>query len=410
MILQMVGIDHEKANLEIRELFSFQNHSAMQAMERIKDDFWVSGVVLLSTCNRTELYISVEEEETAVFPMLCKVKGVDTEEYGEYAVERSGKDAYDHLFQLACGMKSKIFGEDQIISQIKFALSKARDAQTTDSFLERTFQTAIATGKKVKTQVHLTAVQTSVVEEMLHILKQEYGTISDRKCMVIGNGEIGRLASKRLAEHGASVTVTVRNYKTKNVEIPQGCQSIDYQDRYENIGQYDIIVSATTSPHHTVKYEEAAPLFDKNKTYMLFDMAVPRDISKKFSEEVNIKLYNIDSLGGTTGTRPDNEAVKAALSIIEEEEEELDSWNNFRDFVPIVQKIAQVEGTLVYNRTEKELKKLVAIGDMEEAENTVRIAAEKTVTSMLFDLRKNLPMKYWKVCLNALSKELEKDE
>lgn len=410
MILQMVGIDYEKADLEIRELFSFQNHAAMQAMEQIKDDFQVGGAVLLSTCNRTELYISVEEEENEVFPMLCKVKNVNPREYREYAIERSGKDAYDHLFQLACGMKSKIFGEDQILSQIKLALSKARDAQTTDSFLERTFQTAIATGKKVKTQVHLTAVQTSVVEEMLHILIQEYGTISGRKCMVIGNGEIGRLAAKRLTEHGAGVTVTVRNYKTKSVEIPQGCQTIDYQDRYENIGRYDIIVSATTSPHHTVKYEEAAPLFDKNKTYMFFDMAVPRDISARFSGEANIKLYNIDSLGGTTGTRPDNEALKAALSMIEEEEAELDSWNNFRDFVPIVQKIAQVEGTLVYHRTEKELKKLVTSENMEEAESMVRAAAEKTVTSMLFDLRKNLPMKYWKVCLNAFSKELDKDE
>lgn len=409
MILQMVGIDYQKADLEIRELFSFHKHSAIQAMEQIKEEFDVNGVVLLATCNRTELYISVEKPVASVLEMLCFIKQVSYEKYKQYSIERTEKDAMDHLFRLACGMKSKIFGEDQILTQIKMALVSSRDAQTTDSFLERVFQTAIATGKKVKTKVHLTAVQTSVVEEMIKVCQEKYPSLANKKCMVIGNGEIGRLASKRMSQLGADVMVTVRNYKTKQVEIPAGCSSMDYQDRYQVIGDYDIIVSATTSPHHTVKYEETKALFAKDKPYLFFDLAVPRDISSAFSMVENIELYNIDLLGGATGSMLDNDALKNALSIIEEEEKELESWNTFRDFVPIVKKIAQVEGSLIYHRAEKGLKQYVKDGDAEEMENLLRAATEKTVTSMLFDLRKNLPMKYWQVCLDALAKEIEKE-
>lgn len=409
MILQMVGIDYQKADLEIRELFSFHKHSAIQAMEQIKEHFDVRGVVLLATCNRTELYISVEEPLDSVLEMLCFVKQVPYKDYEQYSIERTEKDALDHLFQLACGMKSKIFGEDQILTQIKMALVSSRDAQTTDSFLERVFQTAIATGKKVKTHVHLTAVQTSVVEEMIKVCQEKYPSLAKKKCMVIGNGEIGRLASKRMVQLGADVMVTVRNYKTKQVEIPAGCGSMEYQNRYDVIGDYDIIVSATTSPHHTVKYEETKELFAKDKKYLFFDLAVPRDISSAFSKVENIELYNIDLLGGATGSMPDNDALKNALSIIEEEEKELESWNTFRDFVPIVKKIAQVEGSLVYHRAEKGIKQSVKDKDIEEMENLIRAATEKTVTSMLFDLRKNLPMKYWRVCLDALAKEIEKE-
>ena len=409
MILQMVGIDYQKADLEIRELFSFHKHSAIQAMEQIKEAFDVNGVVLLATCNRTELYISVEEPVDSVLEMLCFVKQVPYEKYEKYSIERTEKDALDHLFQLACGMKSKIFGEDQILTQIKMALVSSRDAQTTDSFLERVFQTAIATGKKVKTNVHLTAVQTSVVEEMLKVCQEKYQSLSDKKCMVIGNGEIGRLASRRMVELGADVMVTVRNYKTKQVEIPAGCSSMDYQDRYAVIGDYDIIVSATTSPHHTVKYEETKELFTKDRKYLFFDLAVPRDISSAFSKVENIELYNIDLLGGATGSMPDNDALKNALSIIEEEEKELESWNNFRDFVPIVKKIAEVEGGLVFHRAEKGIRQSVNDREIDAMEQLIRAATEKTVTSMLFDLRKNLPMKYWRVCLDALAKEIEKE-
>ena len=128
-------------------------------MEYIQSEYELNGVILLSTCNRTELYVSTDETIEDLFELLCAAKKVSKEQYQNYAIERRGQEAIDHLFQLACGMKSKIFGEDQIISQVKTALLQAREAETTDTYLEKVFQTAIATAKKVKTEVMLSAIK-----------------------------------------------------------------------------------------------------------------------------------------------------------------------------------------------------------------------------------------------------------
>lgn len=409
MLLQMVGIDYEKANLAIREVFSFQRHSAAEAMSEIQEKFRTGGVVLISTCNRTELYVSAEEEFSSVFDLLCFGAEVSADDYRTYAVERKGMEAVEHLFQLGCGLKSKVFGEDQIITQIKNALNQAREAKTTDFYLEKVFQTAIATAKRVKTEVHLTAVKTSVIEEMLTILNRDLGSVAGKKCMVIGNGEMGRLAARRMVEENAQVTVTVRNYKTRNVEIPAGCESINYKERYDNLVDYDIVVSATTSPHHTIKYEDIHTLLEDGRHRIFVDLAVPRDISRKFGEMETITLYNIDALGGQSITEKDNEAMAHAMSIIKEEEEELKSWDDFRIYVPAVQAIGHAGGLLTYKRMEKKAKKIVEQSKQNGLEQLVRAAAEKTISSMLFELRKNLPQEYWKACMEAIEKDMIKE-
>ncbi|MDE6313938.1 MAG: glutamyl-tRNA reductase [Lachnospiraceae bacterium] len=407
MILWMTGIDYEKADIDTREIFSFQKHSAELAMEQLKETYGFSGVILLSTCNRTELYVSTDEAEGDLFQMFCELKKVPFKEYEPYKVERSGEEAVDHLFRLACGMKSKIFGEDQIISQIRTGLFQAREIQTVDSYLEKVFQTAIATAKKVKTEVHLTSVKTSVVEEMLTVLKREAGELGGKQALVIGNGEVGRLSAMGLLKEGMKVTMTLRNYKTRQIEIPEGCETIDYKDRYQGIGSYDLVVSATTSPHHTIKYEDSHALFEDGKEHILVDLAVPRDISSRYGTMENIRLYNIDTLGGGNQNRKDDELLSKALSIIKEQEEELALWQNFRVHIPTVQTMGQAAGMVTYQRIEKNLKKLVESSKQEEVKALVEQAAEKTITSMLFDLRKNLPMEYWQVCIEALAENIQ---
>lgn len=406
MQLQMVGVDYEKANLATREVFSFHEHSAVDAMRRIQKKFCIHGVVLISTCNRTELYASVEKERSSLFDLLCFAANVSPEDYHEYAVERKGAEAADHLFWLACGLKSKVFGEDQIITQVKSALSQAREAQTTDSYLEKVFQTAIATAKRVKTKVHLTAVKTSVIEEMLTVLNRDLGSVAGKKCLVIGNGEMGRLAATRMVKEKAQVTMTIRNYKTRDVKIPAGCASIDYKERYDNLVDYDMVVSATTSPHHTIKYEDVHMLLKDGRHRIFVDLAVPRDISSQLEEMESVTLYNIDALGGQAKNEQDNEAMAQAISMIKEAEEELKSWDDFRTYVPAIQAIGHAGGFLTYKRMEKEAKKMVEESKQQELERMVRTAAEKTICSMLFELRKNLPQEYWKACMEAIEKDM----
>lgn len=399
-MLQMAGIDYEKADLSIRSLFSFQNHVATKTMVYIKERCRVDGVVILFTCNRTEVYISAEDKIDNLFDTICLVKNIDAEKYKSYVVERCDMDAVNHLFKLACGMKSKVFGEDQIITQVKNALLMAREVNTTDSYLERVFQTALAAAKKVKTNVRLTPVNASVVDELLKVLRLKIKCFENKKCLVIGNGIIGRLAAASMAKEGANVTVTVRNYKTRQVEIPKGCKVVDYKDRYIDMGLYDIIISATTSPHYTVKYEECRHILANGRRHILADLAVPRDIPEQFNEMENIILYNIDNLGQSSYIGHDDEAVKYALEIIKEYENKLIAEENIKEYITAIQNISEACGSLVFERAKKELK--TQCTNIDETERIIRKATEKTVSSMLFELKKNLPFEYYSACIDAI--------
>ena len=401
MPVQMIGIDYEKANLDIRSVFALQGQKGEQALLTIKNQEPVNGVVLIATCNRTELYISTRNPVERLSDIVCSLCEADTERYSEYFVERQEEEAIDHLFLLACGMKSKVFGEDQIISQVKNALSQARELHTTDPLLEKMFQYAITAAKKVKSSVRLTAVEASVVREMGQTLLREFADLKEKKCLVIGNGEIGRLAAKQLVELGARVTVTVRNYKTRQVEIPTGCRMIDYRERYEVLRDFDIIVSATTSPHHTIKYEDCHTLLEDGRHRVLVDLAVPRDISSRFAQVQNIHLYNIDSLGGAN-TDVNNQQVKEALKIIEEYKKRLQIDGDIKGYIHTIQKIGQEGGELSYGRIEKELRSLVMEEHRELVRQLVVCGAEKTITSMLFDLRKKVSSEAWMECIDAL--------
>ena len=137
----MFGIDHNRASIDIRSVFSFTKKNAVTAMEELKKTEGILGCVILSTCNRMECWVStVEDWDGCLFDEICKIKQVDPEEYRAYFRERKDKEAVDHLFHLTCGLKSQILGEDQILTQVKDALALARESFTTDSvFLKYCF-------------------------------------------------------------------------------------------------------------------------------------------------------------------------------------------------------------------------------------------------------------------------------
>ena len=140
MGISMIGIDYNKAPVDIRALFSFTRKGAAEAMIRLKKEEKVAGCIILSTCNRTELWISGNLSEEEFYIFLCKEKGLDPDQYARYFTWRSGEDAVKHLFLLTSGLKSQILAEDQIITQVKEALTMARDEYCTDGVLEVLFR------------------------------------------------------------------------------------------------------------------------------------------------------------------------------------------------------------------------------------------------------------------------------
>ena len=295
MSISMIGIDYSRAAVDIRAQFSFTKKNAVAAMEHLKEEPGIAGCIILSTCNRMEIWASTTEDwQGSLYEFLCREKGKEPAEYAQYFAERTEEEAVEHLFYLTSGLKSQILAEDQIITQVKDALSLSREAYCTDNVLEVLFRMAVTAAKKVKTKVIFSRGNSSVIHQAIHCLEEKGFSLFGKTCMVIGNGEMGKVAALALREAGAEVTVTVRQYRSGIVNIPKGCERINYGDRGEFLPQCDLVVSATASPNYTLTREllETVPPVEH---LVLIDLAVPRDIEPSAGELSGITLYDIDS-------------------------------------------------------------------------------------------------------------------
>ncbi len=412
MKIKMAGIDYQKAPVEVRERFSMTASMVERALREGRRTPGVTGCVIISTCNRTEYWISGEEDtfdELDAVSLLCREKGLAASEYGEYFTAREGKEAVHYLMELSCGLKSQIFGDDQIITQVKRAVDMAREQGALDPVLEILFRTAVTGAKKVKSRVLLVGVDRSVAAAMGSLLLGEGIEIFGKRCLVIGNGEIGRLAAAELVRLGGKVSMTLRQYKAKEAVIPAGCHVIDYQDRYEVLPDMDLVVSATVSPHYTLTREQAeGKLGTGGKVFV--DLAIPRDIEPMLGSLPGIRLFDMDSFD-TIKSEGDRRQIKEADEILRKYETEYEQWYAFREYVPVVKRISKLAGEDTAARLKKELRQYPLKREEREAlSESIERAAAKVAAKLCYGLREDMEPELWKPCLEGLfrsAKELE---
>lgn len=411
MSIRMIGIDYQSADVDVRAKFSFTQKNIAKALESLKELPGIRGAVILSTCNRMELWISTDEVwDGSILEVLCNLKGLSGEAYGAYFIERSEEQAVRHLFSLTCGLKSMILAEDQILSQVKTAIALARENYSTDNVLEVLFRKAITAAKKVKTEVVFTHANATAVDRAVEMLAQQDFTVKGKKCMVIGNGEMGKLAAQNLARRGADVTVTVRQYRSGVVNIPVGCKRINYGERMQLFFDCDLIVSATSSPNFTIRRDLFPEKMKVPHPIYLVDLAVPRDIEPEVSEIENLRLYDIDDFK-ITANEENHEAMQQAEGILKEEMDDFFGWYECRDTIPRIQDIQSVAVTDLNLRIQKIIRKLPM--SEEEQENLledVDTAAGKVVGKMMFGLRDYLAGHEFRSCLDGLEKLYEEFE
>lgn len=408
MSISMIGIDHSMAPIDIRALFAFTRKNAGEAMEKIKEQPGINGCIILSTCNRLEVWASVDEEtEISLYEELCRLKKIQNREYEKYFIKREGHDAVEHLFYLASGLKSQILGEDQILTQVKDALGIAREHFTTDGALEVLFRMAVTAGKKIKTEVPFSHGNPSVIHQAIQMLEKQGYSVKEKVCMVIGNGEMGKMAAQTLREAGADVTVTIRQYRSGVVSIPVGCSRINYGERMDYLPECDLVVSATASPNYTLTEE----LFEDvrvERPMILIDLAVPRDIDPEIRKKDNITLYDMDSFrtGETPKELADN--LEAAGSIVKAQMNEFFQWLEGRDIIPRIQEIKADAVEDLNLRIEKIFRKTpMEDSDRENLKKAVDTAAGKVVNKLIFGLRDSLNQDAFLECVEGLEKLYE---
>lgn len=275
MKIQMIGMDHSRAPVEIRERFSFTTAGAEAAMKTVCATPGVEGCILLSTCNGRSFGSAPRD----LWHCPDSVRSEGSGPGGLPGIPGVPGGGRGGSLPFCPGQRPSVHdsGEDQILAQVKDALSRAREAQCCGGTLEVLFRHAVTGAKRVKSQLLLSTANASAAELAIDRMWKEGYDFAGKRCLVIGNGEMGKRSASALLERGAQVTVTVRQYRSGRVEVLPGCSRIDYGQRYQCLPQCDVVVSATSSPNVTTRVEELKAC-GLGHDVLFLDFAVPRDI------------------------------------------------------------------------------------------------------------------------------------
>lgn len=329
----MSYIDHKAANISERELFTFTSSEVCQLYNRIKEYEDILGGVLIATCNRTELYLSmIDGEFYDPFDLICDIKNQDANEMSRVKKTLSGHDAIRHLMLVTSGTESQIWGDAQIISQVRDAARISREQKTTDSILNVLFRNAISAGKKIKTKIDFNISDNSTALKAVSILK-EHDSI--KKVLIIGNGVIGRLVGESLVANKFESTMTLRQFKSGAISVPRKIDTVNYAERYSVISDFDAVISATMSPHYTLHYEDMKNIERWPKVFI--DLAMPRDIDPRIVESDTAEnprelpeYYDLDMISKDEVIESKEDHMFEVNEIINEFEQEFYRWYDYK--------------------------------------------------------------------------------
>ncbi|WP_295214893.1 glutamyl-tRNA reductase [Ruminococcus sp.] len=375
MPLIMAGLDYRTTPIALRERFSFSEKNAKAFMTRVQAMDGVQGCVLMATCNRTELYLSIEPDCT-VCPeqLLLDAAEVDETEMRERFFRKKESEAVLYLMEVACGLHSQILHEEQIVTQVGQAIALARSCHAADAALDTLFRTAVSAGKYAQTNVSVTAVPLSISYSAVQMLEQNCGDLTDKVCVVVGNGKMGRLAAELLVKRGCRVYVTLRTYHHGESIVPFGTTPIPYEERFSRIDGADIVLSATRSPHYTITEEQLEAL--EKKPAWIMDLALPRDVEESCKQVPGVECRNMDDF--KNGTEPDAASMEALHQTARRYAEEFRMWRNYRDSVPYIRQLKTLSADRLMHSTT-----LDAYRGNDELEEIVRLVTEKTIDMIL---------------------------
>lgn len=355
-MMYCMSVSHKKAPVNIRERFAFREEEKKEFMELLAKKEAVTGIVVLCTCNRSEIYVSGTKQAIGELQReVADYKNIRLEELLKYLNIYSGESAIGHLFKVTCGFDSMVLGEDEILGQVKDAYQLSKDLGTVDYEMNVLFQKAVTSAKRIKTDTNLSktplSIATLVANEVFHF---ENGS-DIKKVMVIGmSGKMGSTITKNIIyKPGIEVTGTVRRHNeclTVNVHSDR-VKAVDYRDRYQSMNDMDIVISATLGPHYTVTYEELSQVLDNGKKRLFIDVAVPVDMDPSIGEMEGLALFDIDyfetlSKNNTEIKLKELDRAKAIM------EEDLDGAIKEVVFHPYIQRMAELKTAFSGKRLE----------------------------------------------------------
>lgn len=344
-MIGVLGINHNTATLDIREKFSISENEVAEFGELILQKTEITETVILSTCNRTEIYYyhkkaCIKKTNKQLKELIHSYKGVD-KDLSYYFYTHSNYDAVNHLFSVTSGIDSMVIGEDQIVNQVKEAYLLCTNLALTDAVLMRLFQKSFETGKKVRSGTNIQKGASSISFVAVDKCIKLTGDLKNKKVFIIGTGKTSRLVLEKMKKQGVSKFLFTNRTFSKAQQFAENNNgfAVEFEDFKNYLNDYDIVITATGAGKILIDKSDIS-----GKTQQVFiDLAVPRNIDKNVSDFDNCSLITIDNLQDNLAQNTNKriESKKDAASIIDQMANEYFTWLENRALRPVIKSITE---------------------------------------------------------------------
>jgi len=402
--LLLIGLNHTIAPVEVRERLAFGAERLGTALTELCDllaaevcscDDGAPEVVILSTCNRTEVYAwAGGEAEAIIRRYLAGRSGLAADVLAGYLYVRRCDDAAHHLLRVAAGLDSLVIGENEILGQVKDAFEAAHAAGTTGPVLSALFRFAAQAGKRVRSETDIGRLALSVATIVVEMAQAAFGPLADRTALLIGAGKMGSIAGQALVRAGLRcVLVANRTFdRAQQLAAKLGGRAVRFDALAENLAAADIVICSTGAPHlvlraadveRALERRHASPLpLSASPRLLVADLAVPRDADPAIAEIPGVRLADIDDLEAIVrANHPLAAAVRdAAEGIVQEELAGFRAWQSARCCVPVIQALRVRADAICQAEVEKTLRKL---GDLSPRQQEMIAAMARAIANKL---------------------------
>jgi len=369
MKLQMIGCSHHDAAVEFREKISFTSEEAGKALGLFRERFPSSEIVLLSTCNRVELYTTSDDQslvdKNTVASFLAEQQGLSVDEVIDQMIYRSGNQAVEHLFTVASSLDSMVVGEAQILSQVKQAYDLACTWDSVGPLTHGVFQAANRAAKRVQQETDIHRRRVSVPSVAVgEVATEIFDHLADKRIVLCGAGEMGQETLRYLKQAGANnICVLNRNYD-RAIRVAESFDATS--DLWDSLDRQmldaDLVIGTTSATEPILELETFQPIHAKrgHRLLLILDLAVPRDFDPRIGKLANVYLYGIDDLRNACerNQREREKEWPKAKTIIAEETDKFMQALNHRATGPVIQRLREQAHELKQDELERLINKL----------------------------------------------------
>ncbi|MEQ9879190.1 glutamyl-tRNA reductase [Pectobacterium aroidearum] len=396
MTLLALGINHKTAPVSLRERVVFSPDKLGVALDSLLQQPLVQGGVVLSTCNRTELYLSVDEQENQreqLIRWLCEYHQLRPEEVNGSLYWHQDNAAVSHLMRVASGLDSLVLGEPQILGQVKKAFAESQRGHSLSSELERLFQKSFTVAKRVRTETDIGASAVSVAFAACTLARQIFESLADVTVLLVGAGETIELVARYLREHNVQKMVIANRTRERAQALATevGAEVITLAELDEQLAQADIVISSTAStlPIIGKGMMERTLKARRNQPMLMVDIAVPRDIEPEVGKLPNVYLYSVDDLHAIIqhNLAQRKAAAVQAESIVQQESSDFMAWLRAQSAVETIRDYRAQADEL---RAEMTAKALAAIQQGNDVEAVIQELTHRLTNRLIHAPTKSL--------------------